>query len=118
MHDRRIAVFATEFRYLRNGDLCLENVRWDQCFRKNFVNRKSTYHVGENFLDIADGLQAIDEAVMFLSLAKGDHLGHALVLGMIQLRIMWANITAFVCQSRITWIIWYGYYIVRWNLVL
>lgn len=40
-----------------------------------------TYHVGEDFLDIADGLRAIDEAVSFLNLRCGDRLGHALALG-------------------------------------
>lgn len=40
-----------------------------------------SYHVGEDFLDIADGLRAIDEAVRFLNLSRGDRLGHALALG-------------------------------------
>lgn len=40
-----------------------------------------TYHVGEDFMDIADGLRAIDEAVRFLNLNRGDRLGHALALG-------------------------------------
>lgn len=41
----------------------------------------ATYHVGEDFLDIADGLRAIDEAIYFLNLSRGDRLGHALALG-------------------------------------
>lgn len=40
-----------------------------------------TYHVGEDFLDPADGLRAIDEAILFLNLDCGDRLGHALALG-------------------------------------
>lgn len=40
-----------------------------------------TYHVGEDFLDITDGLRAIDEAVLFLNLDRGSRLGHATVLG-------------------------------------
>ena len=40
-----------------------------------------TYHVGEDFLDLADGLRAIDEAVNFLNMECGDRLGHALALG-------------------------------------
>ena len=39
-----------------------------------------TYHVGEDFLDLADGLRAIDEAIHFLNLSSGDRLGHALAL--------------------------------------
>lgn len=43
---------------------------------------RMTYHVGEDFLDLADGLRAIDEAVRFLNLDCGDRLGHALALCM------------------------------------
>lgn len=40
-----------------------------------------TYHVGEDFLDLTDGLRAIDEAILFLNLGKGNRIGHALALG-------------------------------------
>lgn len=40
-----------------------------------------TYHAGEDFLDICDGLRAIDETITFLEFQKGDRLGHALALG-------------------------------------
>jgi hypothetical protein len=40
-----------------------------------------TYHVGEDFLDLCDGLRAIDEAQRFLQLGSADRLGHALALG-------------------------------------
>lgn len=40
-----------------------------------------TFHVGEDFPDIVNGLRAIDEAVNFLDLDCGDRLGHALILG-------------------------------------
>ena len=40
-----------------------------------------TYHVGEDFLDLIDGLRAIQEAVYFLNLDCGDRLGHAIALG-------------------------------------
>lgn len=43
---------------------------------------RKTYHVGEDFLDLADGLRAIDEAIIFLNLDCGDRLGHALALCM------------------------------------
>lgn len=42
---------------------------------------KATYHVGEEFLDVIDGLRAIDEAIIFLELTHGDRLGHAIALG-------------------------------------
>lgn len=40
-----------------------------------------TYHVGEDFYDLIDGLRAIDEAVVFLELDEHCRLGHALALG-------------------------------------
>lgn len=40
-----------------------------------------TYHVGEDFIDLATGLRRIDEAVEFLELEAYDRLGHALALG-------------------------------------
>lgn len=40
-----------------------------------------TYHVGEEWKDVADGLRAIDEAILFLNMGNGDRLGHATVLG-------------------------------------
>lgn len=40
-----------------------------------------TYHVGEDFYDLCDGLKAIDDAIRFLQLDKGSRLGHALALG-------------------------------------
>lgn len=40
-----------------------------------------TYHTGEDFLDIVDGLRAIDEAMLFLQMEKGERLGHAMALG-------------------------------------
>ncbi|MDE6338310.1 MAG: hypothetical protein K2K97_00805, partial [Muribaculaceae bacterium] len=41
----------------------------------------ATFHAGEDFYDLADGLRAIDEAIKFLGLQAGDRLGHALALG-------------------------------------
>lgn len=40
-----------------------------------------TYHVGEDFYDLVDGLRAIDEAIRFLDLGAGCRLGHAIALG-------------------------------------
>lgn len=73
----RAEVFAQAFRYLRGH-------RWSYITAegtKNLSQLYSTYHVGEDFLDLADGLRAIDEAILFLCLGSGDRLGHALALG-------------------------------------
>lgn len=40
-----------------------------------------TYHVGEDFNTLCDGLRAVYEAVNYLDLADGDRLGHASALG-------------------------------------
>lgn len=74
----RPEVFATEFRYLRTLPFGNSNERRK---RRHFPLLAATYHVGEDFLDLTDGLRAIDEAVCFLNLRSGERLGHALALG-------------------------------------
>ena len=73
----RPEVFAVVFRYLRNHRSCYKT---PDGIRK-LPQLHTTYHVGEDFLDIADGLRAIEEAVCFLNMKSGDRLGHALALG-------------------------------------
>lgn len=41
-----------------------------------------TFHSGEDFFDIVDGLRAIDETVFFFELGEGQRIGHALALGL------------------------------------
>ena len=67
----RPEVFAPVYRYMK---------RFDANFAIGY-SLKYTYHVGEDFWDVTDGLRAIDEAIMFLNLDSCDRLGHALVLG-------------------------------------
>ncbi|MGM9698340.1 MAG: hypothetical protein ACI3Y0_06825 [Prevotella sp.] len=62
----RPEVFAQSFRYLRKH--CDGRLHF-------------TYHAGEDFYDIADGLRAIDEAVRLLHLGNGERIGHGLALG-------------------------------------
>lgn len=61
-------VFAQSFRYLRKR--CEGRLHF-------------TYHAGEDFYDIADGLRAIDEAIRLLHLGNGERIGHGLALGTI-----------------------------------
>ncbi len=72
----RPEVFATAFRFLRGFPPAafLEKPR-------HWPLLGATYHAGEDFLDIVDGLRAIDEAICFLNLECGDRIGHALALG-------------------------------------
>lgn len=51
------------------------------CISDTFQSLGVTYHVGEDFMDIADGLRMIDEAIRFLPLKRNDRIGHALALG-------------------------------------
>lgn len=41
----------------------------------------ATYHVGEEFPTLTNGLRAIDEVLMFCAYRSNDRLGHALALG-------------------------------------
>ncbi len=74
----RPEVFAVAFRYLRafppGVSYGVDSARYHPLLH-------ATYHAGEDFLDLADGLRAIDEAVCFLNLDSGERLGHALALG-------------------------------------
>lgn len=73
----RAEVFGSVFRYLKNHVKMIE----DKEKRKYVPQLKITYHVGEDFLDVADGLRAIDEAINFLNMDCGDRFGHAIALG-------------------------------------
>lgn len=75
----RPEVFASSFRFLRACPTWL----FPSAFSKSSADTclSVTYHAGEDFLDIADGLRAIDEAILFLGMRRGDRIGHALALG-------------------------------------
>lgn len=75
----RPEVFAQAFRYLKNNSILYKDHLSNE--EKVLPDLSVTYHVGEDFLDIVDGLRAIDEAISFLNLRCGDRLGHALALG-------------------------------------
>lgn len=71
----RPEVFGSVFRELRNHVCIYQNVN------EEVPQLRTTYHVGEEFLDMVDGLRAIEEAIRFLDFCCGDRLGHATVLG-------------------------------------
>lgn len=50
-------------------------------YYKASCNNNMTYHVGEDFYDIADGLRAIEETIIFCNMEIGTRLGHCLALG-------------------------------------
>lgn len=81
----RPEVFSQTYRYLRNHIVYRADSKYwtpngEERYEK--INQLSmTYHIGEDYLDIIDGLRAIDEAVCFLRLNCGARMGHALALG-------------------------------------
>lgn len=77
----RPETFATEFRFLRSFVPLRAGMRPQKETQAIEPLLSATYHVGEDFLELADGLRAVDEAVRFLNLRRGDRLGHALALG-------------------------------------
>lgn len=76
----RPEVFGQVYRYLTSKRVNIEN---DSYFHNctNVQNLQMTYHVGEDFFDITDGLRAIDEVLLFCNFRRGNRLGHALALG-------------------------------------
>lgn len=69
----RPEVFARAYRYLSQP--------FGSFSHSQSVNLGKTYHVGEDFYDVIDGLRAVDEVLNFLGFRNGDRLGHALSLG-------------------------------------
>lgn len=67
----RPEVFAQAFRYLRHQTR----------FQVHRMPLGMTYHVGEDFYDVASGLRAVDEVLKFLGFCANDRIGHGLVLG-------------------------------------
>jgi adenosine deaminase len=78
--DCRPEIFGQVFRYLSNSYLNYPFLDYplDKIYRPQL---RKTYHAGEDFYDIIDGLRAIDEAILFLQLKHGDRIGHGVALG-------------------------------------
>lgn len=74
----RPEVFATTYRKL---DSIWTKKDEEYISTVNNLKLKRTFHVGEDYYDIVDGLRAIDESILFLNLHRGDRLGHAVALG-------------------------------------
>ncbi len=70
----RPEVFAQAFRFLRRHPV-------NDGVEHHPSSLGLTYHVGEDFYDIVDGLRAVDEVLTFMNFRSNDRLGHALVLG-------------------------------------
>lgn len=67
--DNRPELYACLYRQIKAADVSKnEGIR-------------ATYHVGEEFPTLANGLRAIDEVLLFCGYQSNDRLGHALALG-------------------------------------
>lgn len=75
----RPEVFAQAYRFL--SDFSSDDFPNGILLPRCEPSLSRTYHVGEDFYSIVDGVRAIDEAIAFLELQQGDRLGHALALG-------------------------------------
>lgn len=74
-------VFAQVFRRMRRAGIT-----------------RFTYHVGEDFVHIASGLRAINEAVQFLELSAGCRIGHGTAAGLIPEK-WWSSVGGSVLQT-------------------
>ena len=106
----RPEVFGQAFRCLKHH--VQESAAFDACYKQNLPNLRLSYHVGEDFLDVVDGLRAIEEAMLFLGLSHGDRLGHAVALG-IDVEEWYAQKSFKVCLSKHdlldnnAWLLWH-----------
>lgn len=78
----RPEVFATDYRFLKNSHSIDHSASSCSNEKKRFLHLGKTYHAGEDFYDIVDGIRAIDEVTRFLEYSNGDRIGHALALGL------------------------------------
>lgn len=79
----RPEVLAQTYRYLKNHIVYAKrNKVYDDNNKEVTVPQlQMTYHVGEDFQSLIDGLRAIEEAIIFFNFNCGSRLGHALALG-------------------------------------
>ena len=79
----RPEVLAQTYRYIKNHIVYAKRnkVYYDNNKEVTVPQLQMTYHVGEDFQSLVDGLRAIEEAIMFFNLNCGSRLGHALALG-------------------------------------
>lgn len=92
----RPEVFAQSFRYLREKAID--------------TSLSITFHVGEDFFDIIDGLRSIDECIHFLGMRTGDRLGHCIALGIDPNKFAKRHhnivaINKLTCLDNITWLL-------------
>lgn len=104
--------FGPAFRYLSSY-----RIRQDVPWARRIPDLRKTYHVGEDFFDVLDGLRAIYEAVQFLELSHGDRIGHGVALGIDVEK--WYQIHGKITlprQNKLDNIAWMLYMIRHWGI--
>ena len=91
--ETRPEVFAQAFRFLQNDQI-------ERIYRVIQYDLGMTYHVGEDFINITDGLRAIDEVLHFMNFKRGSRIGHALVLGVNVNEYMRARHNSFLLSKQ------------------
>lgn len=110
----RPEVFAQAFRALHEDTRYRDTEKGYQ----KIPQLRITYHVGEDFLDVIDGLRAIDEAILFLNMDCGDRFGHALALG-IEVRKWYESKKYHISltkQDYLDNVVWLYHAIVRYDI--
>lgn len=106
--------FGTVFRFLSSS-----RIRQDVPWKRKIPDLRKTYHVGEDFYDIVDGLRAIDEALLFLELSQGDRIGHGVALGIdVDKWYERHPVIALPLQNKIDNIAWIRYKIREYGLTV
>lgn len=104
--------FGPTFRYLASSK-AKQDVPW---IRK-IPDLRKTYHAGEDFYEVIDGLRAIDEAVMYLELSQGDRIGHGVALGIdVEKWYQRHPVIALPLQNKIDNVAWMLHKIREWGL--
>lgn len=116
----RPETFATEFRYIRKVSELRYEIPWYRTPIEKYEEMGVTYHAGEDFLNIVDGIRAIDEAMVFLELRKSDRLGHAIALGILP-EDYYKKKRMIIYQPKQDYLddlVWLLYRSLEWNVVI
>lgn len=77
--EARPEAFAQAFRFLKHHQIRDNYSEIKGAVVNNRLN--ITFHAGEDFYDVIDGLRYLDESLFFLNMENGDRFGHAIALG-------------------------------------
>ena len=82
IHQKIVGIDTANYELNVRPEIFGPSFRWQ---RKEIGEKNPfgiTYHAGEDFTTIANGLRAMDEVIEFLDYRRGDRFGHGLALGL------------------------------------